>query len=163
MTVDFGMPAGGKVGATVASAEITQLADPNGLELLATPIVVRGRAAKLPPTSTAVAGTYHLTVTGNAGGAWTGRITRRVPRLHGTSLRLANGLDAISYRGGGVNDVFQRNCASCHGWASSYSGVRQYAFDAIARMERHIMPPGGGLSAADIALVKAWISTGRQP
>jgi mono/diheme cytochrome c family protein len=169
-TVEFGMLAGGKVSCTIAPApgssgspQIAQLADPNGADLLTAPVVVRGRAAKLTPTTAAVAGTYRLTIADDAGSAWTGHLVRRAPRGHGVSLRLANGIDAVSFRGDGVNAVFSRHCASCHGWASSYSGVRRYAFDAIARMTKGIMPPGGGLSSAEIALVKTWISTGRQP
>ena len=78
-------------------------------------------------------------------------------------LHLANGLAAIAFRADGVAAVFARHCASCHAWASSYRGVRSHAFDAIARMTSGSMPPGGGLSGAEIALVKVWISSGRRP
>ena len=166
--VDFGMPAGGKVACTLspssgATAEIAQLVDPNGLELLSTPVVVRGRTAKLRPTTIGAAGTCHLRIDAGDAGAWSARIIRRVPHLRPTTLRLSNGLDPVSYRNDGVGMVFSRHCASCHGWATSYAGVRQYAYDAYARMKKGIMPPGGGLSSAEIALVKTWISTGRQP
>jgi hypothetical protein len=163
-TVDVGMPAGGKLGVSVSgtgSPEITGLLDPNGLELLNAPVLVHGRAAKLPATTVAVAGIFEVTVTSD--GAWTGRITRHVPRMASTRLHLENGLDAVSFRNDGVAAVFSRHCASCHEWASSYSGVRRYAFDAIARMTNGVMPPGGGLSGAEIALVRTWITTGRKP
>ena len=169
-TIAFGMPAGGRIGCVVAPApgaaelpEIARLVDPNGRELVARPIVVRGRSAKLPPIAASAAGTYELTIADAETSAWSGRITRRVRRARPVVLRLANGLDTVSFRGDGVGDVFRSHCASCHGWASSYAGVRRYAFDAISRMASGAMPPGGNVPGAGIGLVRAWISTGRQP
>jgi hypothetical protein len=170
-TVDVGMPAGGRLACTVSapvgspdSPTITHLVDPNGLELLSTPVVVHGRAAKLPPTTAGVTGIYALTVEAGATTTWSGRVLRHVPHASSVTIHLENGLDAISFKGDGVAMVFAKHCAPCHGaWALSYPEVRRRAFDAIARMEKGLMPPGGGLSRADIALVKAWISTGRKP
>jgi mono/diheme cytochrome c family protein len=168
-TLDFGMPAGGKMSCVLSPAagasgppQITHLVDPGGLEMLPAP-VVGGRVIKLPPTTASVEGMYHLTIDADATGAWTGRLLRRVPRVAPETLKLANGLDTVSFRSDGVGAVFSRRCASCHGWAASYGGVRQYARAAVGRMATGVMPPGGGVSSAEVALVKTWIATGMRP
>jgi hypothetical protein len=170
-TVDVGAPAGAKLSCTVGRAsgqagspEIAQLAAPDGTDLLARPVTASGRLAKLAPTAVSISGVYALTIATTDGTSrWVGRVTRTVPRVAPTALRLTNGLDTISFRDDGVSGVFTRHCASCHDWASSYPGVRRYAFAARARMVSGSMPPGGGLTASEVGLVKAWISTGRRP
>ena len=168
-TIDFGMPAGGKMSCILSPGagasgppEITHLVDPGSLELLSSP-VVGGRVTKLLPTTASVEGMYHLTIDADGTGAWTGRLMRRVPRVAPDTLKLANGLDTVSFRGDGVGAVFSRHCESCHGWASSYGGVRQYARAAVGRMATGVMPPGGGVLSAEVALVKTWIATGMRP
>jgi hypothetical protein len=170
-TIAVGAPAGARLACTVEPAngqsgapEIAGLVDPDGAAMLASPIPMSGRAAKLPPTTASVAGTYHLTIATTDGASrWVGRITRTVPHTAPVALRLKNGLDTISFRDDGVGGVFARHCASCHDWASSYAGVRLYANAARARIVGGSMPPGGGLTATEIGLVKAWIATGRRP
>jgi hypothetical protein len=169
--IDVPVPAGGKVACTVGPAsgavglpQIRGLADPNGAELLQGTITPRGRIARLKPTTLPTAGSYRLTIApSDDTSAWIGRVTRIVPRLHSTSLRLANGLDQVSFRGDAVGAVFARHCSPCHGWATSYRGVRSYARTALARMASGSMPPGGGVSGGEIALVRAWIATGMKP
>jgi len=165
------LPAGSRIACVVAAArgaaappEIVGLADPNGASLLQGAIAPKGRAARLAPTTVTGAGIYDLTIAPIDGtSAWVGRVTRIVPHVVPTSLRLANGLTEVSFSGDGVGALFMSRCASCHGFASSYGGVRGHARDALARMASGSMPPGGGVSAAEIGLVRAWIATGTKP
>jgi hypothetical protein len=169
--IDVGMPAGGKLGCVLRRAvgaagapEILQVEDPGGADLLAAAIEPRGAVAKLAPTPTASAGVYHVVVgvTGT-GGPWNGQVLRVLPPAKRTHLTLTNGLDAISFADDGVRRIFQTRCASCHGWAASYAGVRGYVDQALGRMRSGSMPPSGPLASQDIALVAAWAKTGRKP
>ena len=165
------MPANSRLGCVVGASQgasglpqVAQLEDPDGASILAAAIEPRGRVARLAPTATAAAGVYHLTIAPTDGSSgWSGRVTRFVPRVAPTSLRITNGLDKISFRADGVGSFFAHRCASCHGWAASYGGVRRYARVALGRMAGGSMPPGGGLAPSDLGLVKGWISTGMKP
>ena len=169
--IDVPMPAGARLGCTVGAArgavsvpQIRGLADPNGSELLQGTITSKGRVARLRPTTVSTSGTYRLAIAPNdETSAWTGHVTRIVPRTPSTSLKLTNGLDEISFRDDGVSAIFTRHCASCHGFATSYRGVRSEARAALGKMASGAMPPGGGISRAEIALVRAWIATGMNP
>lgn len=165
------VPAGSKVACVVAAArgaaqppEILGLIDPNGASLLEGAITPKGKTARLAPTAVAAAGIYDLTIAPTDGSsAWAGRVTRILPHVAPTSLNLTNGLTVVSFGADGVGAFFASHCASCHGFASSYAGVRGHARDALARMASGSMPPGGGVSAGDIGLVRAWIATGTKP
>jgi mono/diheme cytochrome c family protein len=169
--IDVPVPAGAKIGCTVGAArgaagvpQIRSLADPNGTELLQGAITATGRIARLRPTTASTGGTYRLAVAPDDGtSAWTGHVTRIVPRIPPTRLKLANGLDDISFRDDGVQAIFSRHCAPCHGFATSYQSVRSEARVALGKMASGAMPPGGGISRAEVALVRAWISTGMNP
>jgi len=169
--VDVPMPAGAKLSGVVGrrrgasgAPRIDGLLDPNGMEMLAEPLEAKGNVVRMPPASTTAAGVYRLRIgTTDGSSAWTGTLRRRVPHQAPTSLRLANGLDALSFRADGVGAVFSTHCAPCHGWATSYGSVRGNARAALGRMLSGAMPPGGGLSRAEIALVQAWIKTGMNP
>jgi hypothetical protein len=169
--IDVPVPAGARIGCTVVAArgaaglpEVLSLADPNGAELLQGAIAPKGRIAQLRPTSVSIGGIYQLGIAPNDDtSAWAGRVTRIVRRTPSTSLTLANGLDEISFRDDGVGAIFVRHCASCHGFATSYQGVRSEARTALGKMASGSMPPGGGVSRAEVALVRAWISTGLNP
>jgi mono/diheme cytochrome c family protein len=78
-------------------------------------------------------------------------------------VRLTNGIDPISFRADGVASVFSRHCAGCHGFATSYEGVRGKAQKALGRMTSGSMPPGGGVPPEEIALVRLWIGKGMRP
>ena len=65
--------------------------------------------AKLPPVTTNLAGTYHLTVTStDSTSSWSGKVTRTIRNARAASLKLSNGLDRISFADAGVDDVFRR-------------------------------------------------------
>lgn len=166
MQVDVPMPPGGRLSAVVHGAagepEITALEDSAGEALLAAPILTSGHTAKLPPTDAPAGGIYRLTIdTADPSSAWTAVLTRTTPASPPTVLKLSNGLAAVSYSNDGVGALFARRCGRCHGWASSYAGVRSYVFRALGRIVSGSMPPDGPLSRTDIALIRAWIATGR--
>lgn len=166
--IDFGMPTSGKVSVVVtrtrtASGQprILSLVDPGDNSLLPGVVEPKKDTAKLPPVTTNLAGTYHLTVTAtDSTSSWSGKVTRTVRTPRAASLRLTNGLDRISFADAGVDDVFRRQCAGCHFWASNYPGARGYATVSLAKMRSGNMPPGGGVPKAQIDLVQSWISTG---
>lgn len=166
-TVDVAMPAGarftGVVHGTAAAPRITSVRGPADDELLTAPIGTGGKVTKLPAITAAVAGTYRLSIAPSDASAWSGTVRRALPFAAPARLDLRNGLDAVSFAGDGVGQLFRNRCSGCHGWAGSYGSVRGYASRAIGRIKAGIMPPGGGLSKADIALVQAWISTGKNP
>ena len=164
--LDVPMPPGGRLAAAVHGAagqpEISALEDPAGGALLTAPIVTSGHTAKLPATTTPVGGIYHLTVdTADHASPWTATLTRTTPASPATQLKLSNGLDVVSYSNDGVGALFARRCGRCHGWASSYAGVRSYVFRALGRIQSGSMPPDGPLARTDVALIRAWIATGR--
>jgi hypothetical protein len=168
---DVPMPAGAKLACVVGPArgatdvpQLLQLEDPGGNALLAGAIAPKGRVTKLPPTVASIAGVYHLTVAPADGtSGWIGRVTRTIPHVVSTSLRLTNGLEQVSFRGDGVGAIFARQCAYCHGWATSLDGVRSRGRTALGKMAGGSMPPGGGIARSELALVKAWIATGMNP
>jgi len=164
--VDVPMPPGGRLAAVVhggaGEPEITALEDSAGDALLAAPIVTSGHTAKLPPTDASAGGIYHLTIdTADPSSAWTGVVTRTTPASPSTDLKLSNGLAVVSYFNDGVGTLLARRCGHCHGWASSYGGARSYIRHALGRIVSGSMPPDGPLARADIALIRAWIATGR--
>ena len=169
--IDVGLPAGAKLSCIVTGARgaaapprIVGLDGPDGAPLLAGVIEPRGSIARLGPTVAPTAGIYRLTIAPSDGAsAWSGRVVRTLPRLRPVALRLTNGLTPISFRAGGVGAVFAQHCAGCHGWATSLDGVRAYASGALSRMASGSMPPSGGVSAREIALVRTWIATGMRP
>lgn len=169
--VEVAMPADSRIACRVVRAagatgspRIVRLQDPNGASLLASAVEPRGNVARLTPTSTSTAGVYHLTIAPTDGtSSWSGTLTRSVPPVRSTSLRLTNGLDAISFKADGVAGIFYRSCSRCHGWAFTYGGVRAYAQKALGRITSGSMPPGGGVSPGEVALIKAWIATGMRP
>lgn len=166
-TVDVAMPAGarftGVVHGAATAPRITSVRGPTDDELLTAPIGTGGKVTRLPAITATVGGTYHLSVAPSDASPWSGTVRRALPFATPARLDLRNGLDAVSFAGDGVGQLFRNRCAGCHGWAGSYGSVRGYASRAIGRIKAGIMPPGGGLSKTDIALVQAWISTGRNP
>jgi len=166
MRVDVPMAAGGRLAAVVhgdaGQPEISALEDPTGAALLTAPILTSGHAAKLPPTTASAGGVYHLTIdTADPASAWTAVVTRTTPASPATHLKLSNGLAVVSYTNDGVGALLAHRCGRCHGWASSYGGARSYIQHAIGRIVAGSMPPDGPLSRADVALIRAWIATGR--
>lgn len=165
--VDVAMPAGGRIGCVVRGASaapaILGLQDPSSANLLPAAVEPSGATTKLGPTATPAAGIYQLLIGGAGAGPWSGQVTRLVPPTRPVRLALANGLDAVSFAGDGVRSLFQNRCAPCHGWATSYPGVRSYVYAALGKMKSGSMPPGGGIGSADLALVAQWIKTGRKP
>jgi hypothetical protein len=165
--VDVAMPAGGTIGCMVRGASgapaILGLEDPSNANLLPATIEPNGAVTRLGATATPAAGVYHLLIGAAGDGAWSGQVTRAVPRVRLGHLVLTNGLDAISFADDGVRSLFQNRCAPCHSWASSYAGVRSYVYSALGRMRSGSMPPTGRVGNADLALVQEWIKTGRQP
>jgi hypothetical protein len=168
--VDVGMPAGGKIACVVrdtsgaaGEAQILSLRDPGGTNILPQAIGSRGAVARLAPTAAPGAGVYQLTLGTSGASAWSARVTREAPPVPQARLVLTNGLNTISFAADGVGGVFLRHCSSCHSWASTYGGVRAYVFGALGRMQSGSMPPSGGVSANEVALVREWVHTGRQP
>jgi hypothetical protein len=167
--VDVALPAQAKLACVVRAApgaaghpEIVALDDPADTGLLQSPIVATRNAAKLPATPVTLSGVYHLTVDATDGtSAWKAIVTRALPAATRTSLDLKNGLDQVSFRDDGVGAVFSRRCSDCHGWATSYGGVRAHLDRALARISQKSMPPGGGLSDREIALIVSWVRTGK--
>jgi hypothetical protein len=166
--VDFPMPAASRVRGKVqplpgaSNPSILSITSPSGSELLASPIVGTPGVVKLKPVDCTDAGIYSLTAQAAAGTkGFRVTLKRLVPRIPLTTLNLLNGLDQISYARDGVADYFTHTCAVCHPWASSYSGVREMATAAVARMAAGQMPLGGPpASPATVSLVKQWIATG---
>jgi hypothetical protein len=169
--VDVAMPANGALAAVVRAApgasghpEIVGLDDPADNAILGNPIIATGAAARLPRTTVDASGVYHLTVDATDGAsAWKATLTRQVGRSAQASLDLKNGLDQVSFRGDGVGAVFAHRCSSCHGFAASYGGVRGNLGKILPRVSGRSMPPGGGLSDREIALIFSWVRTGRAP
>ncbi len=165
--VDVPMPAASRLACVVRSArgqpEISGLEDPADTQLLAAPISTTSRVAKLPLTSTASAGTYDLAIdTVDHVSPWVAIVTRVTPPISATTvLTVTNGLDVVSYAADGVGAVFARRCGSCHGWPGSYDATRSYASRALGQIVSGRMPPEGPLPRNEIALIRAWISTGR--
>lgn len=66
-----------------------------------------------------------------------------------------------------VAQFISNNCAtsSCHGGSqnpnlSSFSNIKQFADRIRARTSAKTMPPGGGLSDAEIAAIACWVNDG---
>ncbi|MBS2026600.1 MAG: cytochrome c [Deltaproteobacteria bacterium] len=55
---------------------------------------------------------------------------------------------------------FATNCGGCHGFASSKSGVNGQAGAIRSRIDSGSMPPGGGVSSADIDRIDNWMDCG---
>ncbi|MBS2027604.1 MAG: hypothetical protein JST54_06860 [Deltaproteobacteria bacterium] len=55
---------------------------------------------------------------------------------------------------------FATNCGGCHGFASSKSSVTSQASAIRSRIDSSSMPPGGGVSSADINRIDSWMSCG---
>lgn len=55
---------------------------------------------------------------------------------------------------------FASNCASCHGFASSQGSVQANAGTIASKIQSGQMPPGGGLSSADVSRVVAYLDCG---
>ncbi|MCE9638392.1 MAG: hypothetical protein K8T90_22045 [Planctomycetes bacterium] len=166
-TIDFSMPASGKISAVVTRGKsapgrprILDLSSPGG-PLLPAPIEPKGNSVKLPAVPTTQAGWYHLTVAADDSiSSFQGKITRTVRASKPAHVSLINGIDAVSWSNAGVDNVFKRNCAGCHSWAGSWGGARAYARNALGRMKSGNMPPGGRVPAEQISLVQQWIATG---
>jgi len=167
-TIDVAMPAGGflrgvvRAGKDASLPQILSFVSPGGVEQLTAPIQGTARAVKWKGVATTEAGLHRLTATaGGTSRAFTGTLTRRVPRTRPTRIDLSNFLDPISYADDGVSDYFRHSCAPCHGWASSYTATRGYARSALSSMRFARMPLGGPpASAATLELVSQWIATG---
>lgn len=167
--VDVPVPAGARLSGTVRAAAGTsgrlrfvRIDGPGGESLLAQPIEASGAVARLPRTTIPTAGLCHLTVGATeTDAAWAGTLRIAAPAVRPTQLRLANGLDAVSFARAGVGTVFRRRCSGCHPWATGYRGVRAMAGAAYPRIRAGVMPPDGRLPADEIALIRAWIATGK--
>lgn len=70
-----------------------------------------------------------------------------------------------------VQNVLAKNCWECHGETPSqkapnslitFDQLSKYADEAISRMKDGSMPPGGGVSADDIAVIENWVKGGKQ-
>jgi hypothetical protein len=59
-----------------------------------------------------------------------------------------------------ASGFFSSNCASCHGWATSQSGVKSRSSAIISRVSGGSMPPRGGLSASDEQRALDWLHCG---
>lgn len=166
-TIEFPMPAGGRVSAVITRAkgapgqpQILSLTGPGG-ELAGVIDPVKN-SVKLAPVEAPNSGTYGLTVTSTDGtSAWQGIVTRTAPKAPATKLDLVNGINQISFRDAGLDEIFQRRCGSCHFWGNGYTGVRAYATKSLAKIRSGDMPPDGRLSGDQVALIQSWISTGR--
>jgi hypothetical protein len=169
-TFDVPMPADGFVRGVVRAAKnassprILSFRAPDGAELLPAPVDGTARVAKWTGVATTAPGVHVLTATaGGTSRAFTGTLTRRVPKTPPTHLDLRNFLDSVSYEKDGVADYFRHSCGPCHGFASSYSQTRGYAKTALSTMRSGVMPlVGPRASPATIELVSQWIRTGYQ-
>jgi hypothetical protein len=169
-TFEFTMPANGSVSAVITrernapgQPQIVGLYEPGGANLLTGTLQPVKNTVKLPVTQTTTNGTYQLTVTSTDGtSGWKGVVKRSVPKVPPTRLKLANGIDAISYSQDGIDQIFSRRCGSCHFWANGFPGVRSYASLSLGRIKSGSMPPDGRLPNDQIQLIQAWIGTGRQ-
>jgi hypothetical protein len=169
-TIDVPMPTGGflrgvlRAGRDASFPQILSFLSPGGVEQLTEAVQGTARTVKWKGVATTEAGLHHLTATaGGTSRAFTGTLTRRVPRTRPSRIDLSNFLDPISYANDGVADYFRHSCAPCHGWASSYSATRGYARSALSTMRAGLMPPGGPRAgAATLELVSQWIATGYQ-
>lgn len=165
VVLDVPMPArrrlAGRIGPGV---RILGLQDPGGAPLLRGAIEPGARTTRLPATRTGAAGVYRLALEPiDDGVPWTADLTRLGPLATRGSLRLANGLDPVSFAADGVGRIFSTHCAGCHGWALSYAGVRGSADRAYGKLSSGAMPPGGGVTPLEIELVRLWIKTGERP
>jgi hypothetical protein len=174
-TLTFHVPEGGSVTAAVTAKPrkawnpaITALTAPDGTQLLAAPIAGAKGAVHLPRTVAPAEGMYELDVGGGAVGVrYHAVVTVKGPKVVTTTADLRNGLTPIppvSFTGNGVDLVFSGNCAYCHAWAASYSGVVARASAASAYIRSGGMPRDSPrLNPRDVALIQSWISTGENP
>ena len=141
---------------------ILSLRSPADAELLVGPVVGSTGLAKLRETACATAGVYRFTATAAEGtGGFEATLKRRTPAIPIARINIRNGLDQVSYANDGVEQYFKSRCASCHGFASNYAGVRAYANLSLSKMRAGSMPPGGPrATAAQVSLVDEWIKTG---
>ncbi|MFN0048634.1 MAG: hypothetical protein ACKVOU_05895 [Cytophagales bacterium] len=75
--------------------------------------------------------------------------------------------DAISFKLE-IAPIISINCKRCHPGYESYSGAFNIAESIYDRVSRPLgsqgkMPQSGSLAAAEIALIKKWIDTGKNP
>lgn len=168
-TFEFAMPGNGSVSAVVSREKgaagqplIVGLVAPDGSNLSGTIDPVKN-TVKLPATPTTTNGLYRLTISSTDGSsAWKGVVKRTLPKVATTHLKLANGIDAISYSADGIDEIFKRRCAECHAWSNGFAGVRAYATVSLGKIKSGSMPPDGRLPADQIKLIQAWMGTGRQ-
>ena len=166
-TIAVAMPADGILSAKFRASSppsIVRVTDPDGAVILG-PIAGTSAVVKLPSTAVALPGTYVVEIHVEDGtAAWSGKLTRLVPKVPQVELHLTNGLSPILFEADGIGALFSNRCGGCHDWARSYSGVRGYARDAVSRMKSGSMPKSGArVPASDIALVEMWIETGMLP
>lgn len=169
VTLDVAMPATSRLSCSVARARgaagspsIDSLLAPGGAELLAAPVEAKRGVARLAATDTAVGGVHALTISASDGtSAWSGKVTRSVPRVRPTKLDLTNGIDRVSYAAAGLDDFFSRRCGGCHGWAKSYSGMKSKVRKSLPMMRSGQMPANGARIPSDqLALIQSWVDTG---
>ncbi len=177
-SVDFAMPAGASVTATIKASpakswnpQIASLIGPGGASLLSAPIVGAKGVVKLPKTTATATGAHALTIEGGPQGAvFRATVVVKSPVVQPTSIDLRNGLtpvtvtNAVSFSKDGVAQIFMTKCGPCHGWAWSYAGVQPAAQIALSYIQAGVMPLGGPpLSSANVTLIKNWIKTGENP
>jgi hypothetical protein len=146
-----------------SNPSVLSLRSPADVELLVNPPLVGSPGlAKMKSVDCPAAGVYRFTATATAGTLdFAATLKRRARPIPLTRVNIRNGLDQISYANDGVEAYFDARCASCHSWASSYTGVRAFATLALGRMKTGNMPLGGPRAdAATISLVQEWIQTG---
>jgi hypothetical protein len=169
-TVSVGLPAGAAVKGTVSSLpggswdpRVMSFAAPGGANLLAAPVNGAKGVARLPKTTTSVAGLHSITVEGGtAGGQFQAAITVKAKKVKPVKLDLRNGLTVVGFAADGIGQIMKdNNCVSCHAWAANYAGVKQFAKRSLPRMQTGQMPVGGPRVAAEsVSLFREWIATG---
>jgi cytochrome c5 len=105
------------------------------------------------------------TTGGNTGGTGTG----------GTGVGTGNGgTNSVVVNFVAVNSIIKANCVSCHKVGNASAGI---ALDSYTEIKKYgtngrlygsisgatgfkLMPPGGGITTCDIALIKKWIDVG---
>ena len=99
---------------------------------------------------TAAAGTYPVTITGTSGAL-----------SHSAQVSWTVAAPCTTDKWSGWPSSFMsNNCAGCHGFASSYSGVSQNAGNCNSDIQSGRMPQGGSLSDADKNRIVLWLSCG---
>ena len=59
-----------------------------------------------------------------------------------------------------VSSYLNQACVRCHAYLGNYDGAKRSASDSLSRMKSGNMPPGGGVSSADMSMFQAWVNAG---